>query len=276
VLGVLALQLHTDILAEFNPLQPVQSVPVFTVSLGQLHMAFSNHMLMVSVAAVFLLIAVPLASKPRIMIPRGLQNVVEVICLFLREEVAEPILHEYTDRFIGFVWTIFFFILSLNLLAMVPFEKIVTLLTGKENHLGGPATANIWVTGALATVTFFVTHTCGIKSQGFRRYFVDLVPRGPWWIMPILVISEITTMFIRPLTLAIRLFANIVSSHILMATFVGLILIFKNYGVAATSIFAVVALSFLDLLVAFIQAFIFTLLSALYISFALLPEHQEN
>jgi F-type H+-transporting ATPase subunit a len=271
-----ALVLQADVLAEFNPLRPVQSVPVFTIGFGQWHFTFSNHMLMVSVAAVFLLIAAPLAAKPRIMIPRGLQNIVEVICLFLREEVAKPILHEYTDRFIGFVWTIFFFILSLNLLAMVPSEKIVTLLTGKDSYLGGPATANIWITGALATVTFFVTHTCGIKRQGYRRYFVNLVPRGPWWVMPILVVSEITTTFIRPLTLAIRLFANIVSGHILMATFVGLILIFKNYGVAATSIFAVVALSFLELLMAFVQAFIFTLLSALYISFALLAEHQEN
>jgi F-type H+-transporting ATPase subunit a len=274
VLGVLALQ--AGVLAEFNPLQPVQSVPVFTIGFGHWHFAFSNHMFMVSVAAVLLLVAVPLAAKPRIMIPRGLQNVVEVICLFLREEVAQPVLHEYTDRFIGFLWTVFFFILILNLLAMVPSEKIFTLLTGKENHLGGPPTANIWVTGALATVTFFVTHICGIKRQGFRRYVANLVPQVPWWIKPILWVTEIITMFVRPLTLAIRLFANIVCGHILVATFLGLILIFKNYGVAATSIFAVVAISFLELLTAFIQAFIFTLLSALYISFALSSEHQEN
>ncbi|MEK7996301.1 MAG: F0F1 ATP synthase subunit A, partial [Planctomycetota bacterium] len=78
---------------------------------------------------------------------------------------------------------------------------------------------------------------------------------------------------VRPLTLAVRLFANIVAGHILVATFLGLILIFKNYGVAAASVLAVVAVSFLELLVAFIQAFIFTFLSALYIGFSVSPEH---
>jgi F-type H+-transporting ATPase subunit a len=273
-LGALALQV--GVLAEFNPLQPVQSVPLFTVGFGQWHLIISNHMLMVSVAALFMLVAIPLASKPHIMVPRGLQNVVEAMCLFLREEVGRPILREHMDRYMGFVWTIFFFILSLNLLAMVPSEKIFTLLTGKDNHLGGPPTANIWITGAMATVTFFVTHICGVRRQGLRRYIATLVPPVPLWIKPMICVMELITTFIRPLTLAIRLFANIVSGHILMATFVGLILIFKNYGVAATSTFAVVALSLLELLMAFVQAFIFTLLSALYISFALSPEHQES
>jgi F-type H+-transporting ATPase subunit a len=84
---------------------------------------------------------------------------------------------------------------------------------------------------------------------------------------------EIITAFVRPLTLAVRLFANIIAGHILVATFLGLILIFKSYGVATASVLAVVAVSFLELLVAFIQAFIFTLLSALYISFSVCSEH---
>jgi F-type H+-transporting ATPase subunit a len=270
-LGAVALQ--AVVLAEFNPLQPSQSVPVFTVSFGQWNLSVSNHMFMVGVAAILLLVAIPLAAKPRIMIPRGLQNLVEMICVFLREEVARPVIREHTDRYIGFVWTVFFFVLSLNLLAMVPSEKIVTLLTGKESHFGGPPTANIWVTGALATVTFFTVHICGIRRQGFRRYIVNLAPRAPWWIMPLLYVMEIITAFVRPLTLAVRLFANIVAGHILVGTFLGLILIFKNYGVAAASVLAVVAVSFLELLVAFIQAFIFTFLSALYIGFSVSPEH---
>ncbi len=230
-------------------------------------------MFMVGMAAVVLLVAIPLAAKPRIMVPRGLQNLVELICVFLRDEVARPILREQTDHYIGFVWTVFFFVLSLNLLAMVPSEKIITLLTGKKSHFGGPATANIFVTGALATVTFFVVHISGIRQQGFRHYFVNLAPRAPWWIMPLLYVMEIITAFVRPLTLAVRLFANIIAGHILVATFLGLILIFKNYGVATASVLAVVTVSFLELLVAFIQAFIFTLLSALYISFSVFSEH---
>jgi F-type H+-transporting ATPase subunit a len=265
--------LDAGLLAEFNPLEPSQSVPIFTVSFGHWNLSLSNHMFMVGVAVILLLVAIPLAAKPRIMIPRGLQNVVELICVFLREEVARPIMRDQTDRYIGFVWTVFFFVLSLNLLAMVPSEKIITLLTGKQSHFGGPPTANIWVTGALATVTFFTVHICGIKRQGLRHYLVNLAPRAPWWIMPLLYVMEIITAFVRPLTLAVRLFANIVAGHILVATFLGLILIFKNYGVAAASVLAVVAVSFLELLVAFIQAFIFTFLSALYISFSVSSEH---
>lgn len=270
---MVTLALQVGFLAEFNPLEPNQSVPVFTVHFGQWRLAVSNHMFMIGLAAILMLVAIPLAAKPRIMIPRGLQNMVEMICVFLREEVAKPVLREHVDQYIGFIWTMFFFILSLNLLAMVPFEKMITLLTGKENHLGGPATANIWVTGGLATVTFFTSHICGIRRQGFRRYIVNLAPPAPWWIMPILYLTEIITAFVRPLALAVRLFANIVAGHVLVATFLGLILIFENYGVAAASLVAVVAVSCLELLVAFIQAFIFTLLSALFISFSILPEH---
>jgi len=268
-----ALTLQACVLAEFNPLEPSQSIPIFTVPFGRWSLAVSNHMFMVSMTAVILLVAIPLAAKPRIMIPKGLQNLVEMVCVFLREEVARPVLRDQTDRYIGFLWTIFFFVLSLNLFAMVPSEKIITLLTGKKSHFGGPATANIFVTGALATVTFFMVHICGIREQGFRHYIVNLAPRAPWWIMPLLYVMEIITAFVRPLTLAVRLFANIIAGHILVATFLGLILIFKSYGVAAASISAVVAVSFLELLVAFIQAFIFTLLSALYISFSVFSEH---
>ncbi len=270
-MGSLALQ--AAILAEFNPLEPSQSVHAFTVPIGPWHLPISNHMFMVGMAALLLLVAIPLAAKPRVMIPKGLQNLVEMVCVFLREEVARPVLREHTDRYIGFVWTVFFFVLSLNLLAMVPSEKIITLMTGKKSHFGGPATANIFVTGALATVTFFTVHICGIRQQGFRHYIVNLAPRAPWWIMPLLYVMEIITAFVRPLTLAVRLFANIIAGHILVATFLGLILIFKNYGVATASVLAVVAVSFLELLVAFIQAFIFTLLSTLYISFSVVSEH---
>jgi F-type H+-transporting ATPase subunit a len=230
-------------------------------------------MFVVAMAAALLLACIPVATRPKRMVPAGLQNVVESICVFLREDVARPLMHEHTDRYIGFVWTVFFFVLSLNLLGMIPSEKIITLLTGKENRFGGPATANIFVTGGLATVSFFMTHICGIRQQGFGRYIINFAPPAPWWIMPLLYFMEIITAFVRPMTLAVRLFANIIAGHILVATFFGLILVFKNYGVAAASVLAVVAVSFLELLVAFIQAFIFTFLSALYIGFSISSEH---
>jgi F-type H+-transporting ATPase subunit a len=271
---------------DFNPLLPSQSAPIFTISIGGCDVIVSNHMLVVAAAALLLLACIPVGTRPRRTrpggasrsrmvpaVPAGLANLIESICVFLREEVARPVMREHTDRYIGFVWTVFFFVLSLNLLGMIPSEQIIALLTGKENHFGGPATANIYVTGGLAAVTFLMTHIYGIRQQGFGRYIINFAPQAPWWIMPLLYFLEIITAFVRPFTLAVRLFANIIAGHILVATFLGLILVFKNYCAAVASVSAVVAVSFLELLVAFIQAFVFTFLSTLYIGFSVSPEH---
>jgi F-type H+-transporting ATPase subunit a len=156
---------------------------------------------------------------------------------------------------------------------MVPSEKIIHLLTGRTNRLGGPATADIYITGAMAVVAFFMTHISGIRRKGLWHYLATLAPKVPWWIMPMIYFLEVVTMFVRPFTLAIRLFANIIAGHILLAILIGLIMVFKSYFVAGISIFSVVALSLLELLVAFIQAYIFAFLSTLYISFAVSSEH---
>lgn len=264
---------YIAVLAEFNPLEPVEPVPVFTFSVGPWHMVISNNMFIVTVTMLLLLIVIPLAAKQKGLAPKGVRNLIESICVFLRENLARPVLKDHTDKYIGFVWTLFFFILSLNLLGMVPSEKIIFLLTGKENRFGGPATADIWITGAMAVAAFFMTHISGIREQGLWHYIVNFAPPVPWWLVPIIYFLEIITALVRPCTLAIRLFANIIAGHILVATFIGLISVFKSYGAAGVSIFSTVAISLMELLVAFIQAYIFTFLSALYISFSISPEH---
>lgn len=230
-------------------------------------------MLMITVAAIILLIVIPLGAGKKRLVPKGLQNIVESICIFLRDEVASPILGHNTDRFIFFVWTIFFFILTMNLLGMVPTESMVYLITGKEYRYGGGATANIWITGALAMVTFVLTHAVGIKEYGLLKYLSMLAPKVPWPVMPLIYVLEVLSAFIRPFALAIRLFANMLAGHIILATFVGLILIFKNWFVAAGSVGMIIGMSLLELLIALIQAYIFTLLSTLFISLALESEH---
>jgi len=265
--------LYTDVLADFNPLLPIVSRPIFTFSIGRWEVVISNHMFTVTVAMLLLLTGIPLATRSRRPIPRGLENLIESVCVFLREQLARPILRDRTDRYIGFVWTTFFFILSLNLLGMIPIRQAITLLTGKENRFGGPATANIWVTGAMAIVAFFMTHIYGIKEQGLWHYIANFAPPVPWWLKPLIYLLEIISSFVRPFTLAIRLFANMVAGHMVLATFLGLILIFKNYGAAVASVIGVVAISFIELLVAFLQAYVFTLLSTLYIGLSTAPEH---
>jgi len=228
---------------------------------------------MVSLGMLMLLIFMPLVSRSKGMVPKGAKNLIESICMFLREEMVRPVLGENTDRYIGFIWTLFFFILSLNLLGMIPIEKIIMLLTGKENHFGGAATANIWITGTMAIVTFFMTHIAGIRKQGLWHYIVNLAPPAPWWIMPLIYFLEIISAIVRPFTLAVRLFANMIAGHIILAAILGLILLFKSYGAAVAVLLGNLALSFLELLVALIQAYIFTLLSTLYISFSVSSEH---
>jgi F-type H+-transporting ATPase subunit a len=260
-------------LAELNPLEPVTSVPLFTFHLGSWPVVISNHATMILVATAILLIGVPLAVRSPKLVPRGLQNLVESICVFLREELARPLLESRTDRYIGFLWTTFFFILTLNLLAMIPVEKILTLATGRRSHFGGAATANIWITGAMAIVSFVMTHAYGIRQHGFIGYLAHLAPPAPAWLMPLLYPLELLGVFVRPFSLAIRLFANIVAGHMILGTILGLVFIFKNLGVASVSVVACMALSFLELLVAFIQAYVFTFLTALYISLAISSEH---
>jgi F-type H+-transporting ATPase subunit a len=270
-LGLISGQL--GFLAEFNPLLPTQSEPLFVVPIGSWVLTITNHMFMVAVVAVFLGIGIPLALRRRRMAPAGFQNVVESVCEFLREEVARPVLHGHTDHYVGFVWTVFFFVLTLNLFGMIPSERIITVITGRPNHFGGPATANIFITGALALVSFVMGHAAGIRHQGLWHYIAHLAPPAPWWIMPLLYPIEVIALLIRPLTLAVRLFANIIAGHILLATFFGLILVFKSASIGTATVAAAVALSLLELLVAFIQAFIFAFLSALYIGLSVAPEH---
>ena len=265
--------LHSVILAELNPLRPVIAVPLFRFSIGGYEIVFSNHMLMVTVAAVVLLIIIPLGIRKKSLTPRGWQNFVESLCVFLRDEVARPVLGHNTDRFIFFVWTIFFFILTMNLLGMIPTESAYYLVTGRDDRLGGGATANIWITGALAMVTFVLTHAVGIKEYGLLKYLSMLAPKVPWPILPLIYVLEILSALVRPFALAVRLFANMLAGHIVLATFIGLILIFKNWFVVAGSVGAIIVMSSLELLIAFIQAYIFTLLSALFISLALESEH---
>jgi F-type H+-transporting ATPase subunit a len=267
------------ILAEFDPLRPVQSETVFTLSIDQWNVAVSNHMFMITVVTVLLLIWLPLATRRRRLVPTGSQNIVEAVCVYLREQMAMPCLKEHTDRYIGFVWTMFFFVLGLNVLGMVPSEHIIYLLTGKKNHFGGPATANIWITGALSLITFFMIHVNGIRQQGLWHYIVNFAPRVPWVLMPLIYFIEIISAIVKQVALAIRLFANMLAGHVAAATFLGLILLFWNYGTAVASVttvfslFFVLFLSLLDLLIAFLQAYIFAFLSTLFIGFAIAPEH---
>ncbi|MHC4289338.1 MAG: F0F1 ATP synthase subunit A [Planctomycetota bacterium] len=137
----------------------------------------------------------------------------------------------------------------------------------------GAATANLYVTGALATFAFFLFHIAGIYEKGFMKYFATLSPKVPWPMMPFMFFMELVSSFVRLFSLAIRLFANILAGHILLAVLLGFIILFKNFMVAFSSILATTLMSLLEIFVAFLQAYIFTFLTAIFIGFAISEDH---
>lgn len=254
-----------------SPYEHVVSKELFRV--GQ-YFVFTNHMFMISVAALLLIIVLPLAVGRKVLVRRGFGNVVEAICVYIREEIARPFLKEHTDKYIPYLWTMFFFILTLNLLGMVPLESLVWLFTGKEKtHLGGTATANVYVTGALAVFSFLLFHIAGIRENGFANYLKHFAPKVPIFILPFIFFMEVISSFVRVFSLAIRLFANMLAGHILLGTLLAFIIIYKNYMVATASIAFVVIMSLLEIFVAFLQAYIFTFLTTIFIGFSVHQDH---
>jgi F-type H+-transporting ATPase subunit a len=263
-----------SILASDNPLSHVVQHELFRFEVGGREIIFSNHMLMILVAAVLMVIVFPLIARQRAMVPRGLRNFFEAICVFIREEVARPVLGENTDRFIIFLWNTFFFILFCNLLGMIPSDGILFMVSGgKLKHLGGTATANIWVTGTLATVAFLMIHISGIRQQGVGPYVKNFIPHVPWPLVPVMYVLEIIGAAVKPFALAIRLFANMLAGHTVIGALMGLAIAAGSFGVAGATVLGCTAISLLELFVAFLQAYIFTYLTTLFIGAAVHPEH---
>ncbi|HEX9943935.1 MAG TPA: F0F1 ATP synthase subunit A [Thermoanaerobaculia bacterium] len=209
------------------------------------------------------------------LVPAGPANLLEMICEYLRKEIAQPNLHEHTDRFIKYIWSVFFFILTCNLLGLLPVAALSTLF---GLHLGGTPTGNIWVTATLAILTFLMMVVNGIRLGG-RHYFAHFCP-GPLWLAPILVPVEITGVLAKTFALTVRLFANMVAGHILLAVLLGFILsagatmgYLGGFGIAIPAVAGSVAVTLLEVFVALLQAFIFAFLTTLFIGQSVVFHH---
>lgn len=200
--------------------------------------------------------------------PKGVQSFVEPIILFVRDDIARPAIGHKYERFMPYLLTIFFFILVNNLMGLIPFFPF-----------GANVTGNIAVTLVLAVLTFIIT----AFSSG-KTYWVHIfnTPGVPWWLkipLPLMPFTELLGVITKPFVLMIRLFANITAGHIIAIGFFSLIFIFgamqpvMGYGASVISILFTVFMSMLELLVAFIQAYVFTLLSALYFGMAVEEHH---
>jgi len=203
--------------------------------------------------------------------PKGLQSWLEPVILFVRDDVVRASIgEEKYKKYLPYLLTVFFFILINNLMGLIP------IIPGGANLTG-----NIAVTMVLALFTFAI-----ILFSGSKDYYVHIVnaPGIPWWLklpIPLMPIVEIMGVFTKPFVLMVRLFANITAGHIIALGFYSLIFIFgerspvQGYGVSIVTIAFTIFMGLLELLVAFIQAYVFTLLSALYIGMAL-EQHDEH
>ena len=189
--------------------------------------------------------------------PKGLQSVLEPIILFVRDDIAKPQLGHRYKSFMPYLLTVFFFVWLNNLMGLIPFFPGGANLTG-----------NIAVTMMLALCTFVLTTVNGNKNYWGHIF----TPHVPWWLYPLMIPVEIIGLFTKPIALMIRLFANITAGHILILSLISLIFIIKSVFVAGVAIPFVLFISVIELVVGFIQAFIFTILSALFIGMAV-EEH---
>ena len=191
--------------------------------------------------------------------PRGLAGFVEPLVVFVRDDIAKNNIGPHYKKFVPLLLTIFFFIWVNNLMGLVPF------FPGGAN-----VTGNIAVTMVLAFVAFVVTNV-----NGNRHYWKHILwmPGLPVAVKPLLAIVEIIGIFTKPFSLMIRLFANITAGHIIVLSLVSLVFIFETVWVSPVSVLLTLFISVLELLVAALQAYIFTLLTALYLGAALQEEH---
>ena len=234
------------------------------VHLGPLELDLSptKHVVMLLLAATLITILLLLTARAQARQsrahghPKGFVGGIEAMVLYMRNEVIVPTVGPHGNAYVPFLLTLFFFILSANLLGLIPY--------------GSTATGNISVTATLALITFVVIELAGMRAQGigylntifFWPHDMPIAMRIPMALLisPIELIGKVT----RPFALAIRLFANMTAGHIVGLAFIGLIFYFQGLASSAPFLMAV-AIMLLELFVAFLQAFIFTLLASVFI-----------
>jgi F-type H+-transporting ATPase subunit a len=234
---------------------------------GGVNLGPTRHMLWFGIAAFIVIVFVRLAMRSyRKGVPYGLGAAVETLVVYVRDEIAEKNIGHGSAPFVPLLLSFFFFILVAALLGLVP--------------LTSTATGNLSVTLGLALWAFLAMQWAGIRKYGLVHHFQNMIPPGlPLWLLPIMIPVELLAMFTRPFALMIRLFANMLAGHMVIGSLLLLIPLMAGiniaFGVGMVPISLVLALfiMMLEILVAFIQAYIFTLLTAIFIGMNAHPAH---
>jgi F-type H+-transporting ATPase subunit a len=227
-------------------------------------MSITKHVLFLWIAAFILSVCVIVAarSNARRTVPVGFGNLIESFTVYIRDEIVLPNMGPGGLRYMPYLLTTFFFILTMNLLGLVPY--------------GASATGNVSVTGGLAIIAFFMIQGAAIRAQGIKHYLAHLTGGVHWILWPIMIPIEILGLFTKPFALCIRLFANMTGGHIVIVSLIGLIFIFKSYIIAIGPVGFVLGIFFLEIFVAFLQAYIFTMLTSLFMGLGMqVGSHHE-
>lgn len=203
----------------------------------------------------------------------GVVSLLELGLVWVRDDIVYPWLGpDRGRRYLGFFWTLFFFILFSNLVGLTPFPI---------NPWERTATGNLAVTGALALIVFVMVQLSGMKQHGVGKYWINLVPAGtPKFLWPLVFVIELIGLFTKPFALTVRLFANMTGGHAILLVLFGFLLGVREYGspvlggLSTVASFAFLLFMMLfEVMVALIQAYIFTTLSAIFTSLAVAEEH---
>ena len=235
-------------------------LPPFTVAGITFDMSITKHVVFLWFAAVLLITVGTIIARrnSRSKVPTGFGNLIEIFIVFVRDDIVVPNMGTAGVKYMPYLLTTFFYILLMNLLGIIPY--------------GASATGNVNVTAGLAIIAFVMIQAAAIRAQGLGHYLKHLTGGVHWSLWPIMVPIEILGLFTKPFALCIRLFANITGGHIVIVSLIGLIFIFKSYVIAIAPAGFVVGINFLELFVAFLQAYIFTMLTSLFMGLGMQSE----
>ena len=240
-----------------------QFAPVHLGGLS-LDLSITKHVFFLLLGAILLLIISVYCAQSykRNFVPRGFANLMELIIVFLRDEVMLPNMGPAGMKYMPYLLTTFFYILIMNLSGLVPY--------------GATATGNIMVTAGLAIIAFFMIQISAIKAQGLKHYLEHLTGGTPWYLWLIMIPIEILGLFTKPFALCMRLFANMTGGHIVILSLFGLIFMFRSFVLAPVPLLFVVGIYMLELFVAFLQAYVFTMLTSLFMGLGMQVERHEE
>jgi len=226
--------------------------------------SITKHLVFLWLAAAILCIGTVLIARKssRRLVPTGAGNLLEIFLVFVRDEIVIPNMGAQGVRYLPYLLTTFFFILLMNVLGLFPY--------------GASSTGNVNVTAGLAIIAFFMIQYAAIRAQGLGHYLRHLTGGVHWSLWPIMVPIEVLGLFTKAFALCVRLFANMIGGHTVIVSLIGLIFLFHSFIVAVAPASFVVAINFLEIFVAALQAYIFTMLTSLFMGLGMQAEGDEH